>query len=116
MKSPFDIDGAAFEPFYDQTIAVSGKLQSSPLKACILDADLDDPLSDMSQSADRRRVFVMIPKYGDKGWNGETPPKLGDTLTVISWGGMQLGKDEFAIELVQDYSDSWKLTAREVKR
>ena len=58
----------------------------------------------------------MVPKYGNGGWNSETPPKLGDTLTVTSWCGMRLGKDEFAVEFVQEYDDSWKLTAREVKR
>lgn len=115
MKSPFDIDESAFQPFYDQVISISGQSQKTSLKACVFEEIFDDPLSEMSPSADRRKILVFIPMHGEGGWNDETSPKLGDILTVTSWGGMA-GTDEFAIEFVQEFSGCWRLTAREVSR
>lgn len=115
MKSPFDITSDAFEPFYDQAVAIEGQPQSTLVKACVFEENFDDPLSDASPSADRRRVMIFAPKHGEGGWNFETPPKKGDILTVTSWGGMK-GTDKFAIETVSDFQDSWRISAREVQR
>lgn len=115
MKSPFDIVNNAFEPFYDQVVAVEGQLQSTSVKACIFEEDFDDPLSEVSPSADRKRVQVFVPKHNEGGWNFETPPKKGDVLVVTSWGGMR-GTNKFAIETVHDFMDSWRISAREVQR
>ncbi len=116
MNSPFDTDAKAFEPFYDQTVAIHGKHQELSLKACVFDESFDEPICDVSPSADRRYISVVVPKYGQDGWNSETSPKRGAILTVTSWGGMQQGNNQFAIETVFDFSDSWRLVAREVKR
>lgn len=106
---------AAFAPFYDQLVAVKGDAQVGTFKACAFEDGLDDPLSEASPAADRRRISVCIPKRGDGGWNCENPPKRGDTLTVLSWGGVE-GVDNFAVEKVMDFMDSWMLSAREVRR
>jgi hypothetical protein len=105
----------AFAPLYDQLVAVKGAAQSVTLKACVFEDGLDDPLSDASPAADRRHLSVCIPKTGDGGWNCAMPPKRGDTLTVLSWGGVA-GVDDFAVERVVDFQDSWQLSAREVQR
>ena len=113
---PIDFSSpAAFAPFYDQLVAVKGAAQSVTVKACVFEDGLDDPLSDASPAADRRRIAVCLPKYGEGGWNCEMPPKRGDTLTVLSWGGKD-GVDDFAVEKVADFMDSWQLSAREVAR
>lgn len=108
MKSPFDIDAGAYEPFYTDTVSVRGQAQTISLRACVFEDTLDDPLSEMSPSAVRRRVSVFVPKSGEGGWNCGTGPKRGDILTIAP------GAAEFAIETVNDILDSWALTAREV--
>ena len=106
---------SAFDPFFDSTIAIKGRNQNISLKACIFEEDYDEPLSDASASADRRKVSAIFPKHGEGGWNGNVSPKRGDLLSVTSWGGMP-SNDTFAIEKVVDFVDSWQLSAREVKR
>lgn len=114
MPSLFD-NPAAFAPFYDQLVAVKGAAQSVTVKACVFEDGFDVPLSEASYGADRRHIAVCVPKYGEGGWNCEMPPKRGDILTVLSWGGKE-GVDDFAVEKVADFMDSWQLAAREVAR
>ena len=114
MKSPFDIDSKAFEPFYDSTVAIHSNEQATSLKACVFEENLNDPLSEMSPSTTCRHISIFIPKTGEGGWNCETMPKRGDSLTVISWHSVPCN-DDFIIKNVSDVLDSWQLTAREVE-
>ena len=104
----------AFEPFYDQSIAIDGQQQSTTVKACIFEENFDDPLSEVSPSADRKSVQIFIPKYNEGGWNFQPSPKRGDILIVTSLGGID-GTSKFAIETIHDFMDSWRISAREVK-
>lgn len=116
MKTPWNINNnLAFEPMYDSSIAIQGAVQSTVVKACLFEDDFDDPLSDVSPSADRRTIQLFVRKHGEGGWNMERNPQRGDLITVTSWGGMPC-TDVFAIEQIHDFWDSWKLSAREVKR
>ena len=111
MKLDFS-NPAAFEPFYSDTVSVTGARASGrftgTFAACVLDDGLEDPLADVSTASTRRRAMVYIPKTGDGGWNDTQPPQVGDTVTVLSQGST-----DFAVSAVKDFMDSWVLTVRQ---
>ena len=113
MTSPFDIDDLAFEPFYDTDIEIRGCGQSTSVKACVFDQFFDDPMCDLSPSADRETISVVVPKSGANGWNLTTPPKRED-IVVMKSNMNALGKKTYAVENVIDFMGNWILKAREV--
>lgn len=113
MISPFDTYNGAFEPFYDTTIEVRSSGQTIPIKACVFDQYFDDPMSDLSPSADREYISVIIPKEGEGAWNLTTPPKRED-IVIMKTKLNSIGHKKYAVEQVQDFIGNWVLKAREV--
>ena len=114
MPSVFD-NPKAFAPFYDQIVAVKGDVQSGTFKACVFEGGSDDPLAEASMGVDRRSITVIVPKFGEGGWNNVRPPAIGDLVTILSWGGVE-GVDDFRIQsAANDNGDAWLVTAREFK-
>lgn len=114
MKSPFDTDDLAFAPFYDTPIEIRGCGQTTSIKACVFDQYFDDPLCDLSPSADREYISVVVPKGGESGWNLTTPPKREDVVIMKSNMNAN-GKKTYAVENVIDFMGNWILKAREVE-
>ena len=114
MTSPFDTDDLAFEPFYDTDIEIRGCGQTTTIKACVFDQYFDDPLCDLSPSADREYISVVVPKSGKNGWNLTTPPKREDVVIMKSNMNAN-GQKTYAVENVIDFMDNWILKAREVE-
>ncbi len=111
MSGIFD-SSLGFAPFYDQTVAVSGDTHAGTYKACVLEDGLDDPLSESTGAAERRLMSFHLPKRGDGGWNSDTPPARGYTVTLTGWGGIP-GDIVFTVKSVEDFGDAWVLKARE---
>ena len=89
MPSIFN-NPAAFAPFFDSLVAVEGKrtprsgcaraaVFRSPIKACVIDLGMDDPLMDGSTGTNRRRWSVRV-RFAD--WPEVDPPQVGDKLHI----------------------------------
>ena len=113
MPSPF-FNPAAFTPFYDQLVVVNGAAQRGTFKACVFEEGFDDPLSEVSVETDTRSAVIVIPKTGDGGWNCQERPRVGDKVTILSWGDIE-GVNDFAVKRVDDFGDSWQIHARGAK-
>lgn len=84
MKSPWNIDDAAFEPMYEDRISVSGRrgnvsLKTGTIAACIFDQGLEDPLSDDATASTRRLYSVNV---RIKDWPYTDAPRIGDTVLL----------------------------------
>ena len=112
---------AAFAPFFDSLVAVEGKrtprsggadavVLRSPVKACVIDLGLDDPLSDGSTGANRRRWSVSV-RLAD--WPEVDPPQMGDVLRIP--GEFEIGGDPVraAVESIKRADDRYIMEARE---
>lgn len=80
---------AAFSPFYDELVTVSGRRRDGKrnfgqFAACIIDGGFDDVIDDeVSASSRRRTITVHIPKSGTNAWREEYDrPQIGDSITL----------------------------------
>jgi hypothetical protein len=73
---------------FNETIAVSGERNEGDIvrkfciavsHACVLDGSMDEAISEVGTSSERRALTVCI-KYHD--WAEKTPPQKGDMVNV----------------------------------
>jgi len=102
---------AAFAPFFDQSVGYHGLAQSGTFKASVCEDGLSDPLAEASVDTDVKAVVVTIPKFGEGGWNHTSRPRVGDKITLLSWGDHD-GESVFAVKSVEDFGDSWVIRAK----
>jgi len=109
---------AAFAPFYRDLVAVEGSRPSgrgvavfrSPLKACVLDMGLDDPLSDASTGTNRRRWQIRV-RLCD--WPEVEPPTRGDLVHIP--GEFAIGGDpvKASVQSIARTDDCYVLEVRQ---
>lgn len=110
----------AFAPFYDEIIAVEAQrpprtrggapaVMRAPLRACVIDLGLDDPLADGSTGTNRRRWSVRV-RIQD--WPEVDPPQIGDRLHIpgeFDLGGVPV---KAAVQTIGRHDDAFIMEAR----
>ncbi len=119
MPSIFN-NPAAFAPFFDSLVAVEGKrtprsgsaraaVFRSPIKACVIDLGMDDPLMDGSTGTNRRRWSVRV-RIQD--WPEVDPPQIGDRLHIpgeFDLGGVPV---KAKVKAIVRHADDYIMEAR----
>lgn len=119
MKSIFH-SPRAFAPFYDELVAVEAKrpprsrgasaaVMRSPLRACVIDMGLDDPLADGSTGTSRRRWSVRVRL---RDWPEVAPPQIGDLLHIPGEYALCGAPVRAAVLSIARHEDDYVMEAR----
>jgi len=101
MKSPWDIS-EAFEPMFDDQIAVTRNGVRYPVKACVFPIEQVDPFVDSDYQNDVKLISALIRKRGiPKGWK----PQVGDEVQLANG-------EKYKASEIEDEQIWFKMTAR----